>query len=115
MLLFISINSFHFIRFVSIFCLLFAFKWNNKFDSKLIWRKNNIGDFFLYVILSSAAEMEFRSPRARQLWDKWRYVWMLTWERQRRLHDHLMHLHDLERVRQFSWDEWRKRVSATRI
>lgn len=71
--------------------------------------------FFLYVILSSAAEMEFRSPRARQLWDKWRYVWMLTWERQRRLHDHLMHLHDLERVRQFSWDEWRKRVSATRI
>lgn len=59
---------------------------------------------------SGAAELEFRSPRARQLWDKWRYVWMLAWERQRRLHDHLMHLHDLERVRQFSWDEWRKRV-----
>lgn len=66
-------------------------------------------NFFEYI--SSAAEMEFRSPRARILWDKWRYVWMLTWERQRRLHDHLMHLHDLERVRQFSWDEWRKRVS----
>ncbi|XP_055317105.1 dystonin isoform X42 [Sitodiplosis mosellana] len=58
---------------------------------------------------SSGAELEFRSPRAHQLWDKWRYVWMLAWERQRRLHDHLMHLHDLERVRQFSWDEWRKR------
>lgn len=55
--------------------------------------------------------MEFRSPRARTLWDKWRHVWMLAWERQRRLHDHLMHLHDVERVRQFSWDEWRKRVS----
>lgn len=54
--------------------------------------------------------MEFRSPRARQLWDKWRYVWMLAWERQRRLHEHLMYLHDLERVRQFSWDDWRKRV-----
>lgn len=59
--------------------------------------------------------MEFRSPRARQLWDKWRYVWMLAWERQRRLHDHLMYLHDLERVRRFSWDEWRKRVSFPRI
>lgn len=70
----------------------------------------NINDNFS----SGAAEMEFRSPRARQLWDKWRYVWMLAWERQRRLHDHLMHLHDLERVRQFSWDEWRKRVSLDR-
>lgn len=60
---------------------------------------------------SNTVEMEFRSPRARQLWDKWRYVWMLAWERQRRLHEHLMYLHDLERVRQFSWDEWRKRVS----
>lgn len=58
--------------------------------------------------------MEFRSPRARQLWDKWRYVWMLAWERQRRLHEHLMYLHDLERVRQFSWDDWRKRVSCRR-
>lgn len=56
--------------------------------------------------------MEFRSPRAHNLWDKWRYVWMLAWERQRRLHDHLMYLQDVERVRQFSWDDWRKRVSS---
>lgn len=53
--------------------------------------------------------MEFRSPRANLLWDKWRYVWMLSWERQRRLHDHRLYLLDLERVRQFSWDDWRKR------
>lgn len=53
--------------------------------------------------------MEFRSPRANLLWDKWRYVWMLSWERQRRLHDHRLYLQDLERVRQFSWDDWRKR------
>lgn len=59
---------------------------------------------------STVADVEFRSPRAHQLWDKWRYVWMLAWERQRRLHDHLMYLQDVERVRQFSWDEWRKRV-----
>lgn len=52
---------------------------------------------------------ELRSPRARILWDKWRNVWQLAWERQRRLHDHLLHLLDLERVRNFLWDEWRKR------
>lgn len=53
--------------------------------------------------------MEFRSPRANLLWQKWRGVWMLSWERQRRLHDHRMYLLDVERVRQFSWDDWRKR------
>lgn len=58
---------------------------------------------------SNAKDMEFRSPRANLLWDKWRYVWMLSWERQRRLHDHRLYLLDLERVRQFSWDDWRKR------
>lgn len=53
-----------------------------------------------------------RSPRAKLLWDKWRHVWMLAWDRQKRLHDHLMYLQELERVRQFSWDDWRKRVSV---
>lgn len=63
------------------------------------------------LMLSSVApEMEFRSPRAKVLWDKWRHVWMLSWERQRRLHEHLMYLQDVERVRNFSWDDWRKRV-----
>lgn len=54
-----------------------------------------------------------RSLRAKLLWDKWRHVWMLAWDRQKRLHDHLMYLQELERVRQFSWDDWRKRVSKT--
>uniref|UniRef100_W4VR42 Putative short stop n=1 Tax=Corethrella appendiculata TaxID=1370023 RepID=W4VR42_9DIPT len=58
---------------------------------------------------SNSTETELRSPRAKLLWDKWRYVWMLAWERQRRLHDHLLYLQDLERVKQFSWEEWRKR------
>lgn len=56
-----------------------------------------------------------RSPRAKLLWDKWRHVWMLAWDRQKRLHDHLMYLQELERVRRFSWDDWRKRVSTTEI
>lgn len=72
---------------------------------------SNTNVLFLFTLLSSGAELEFRSPRAHELWDKWRYVWMMAWERQRRLHDHLVTLHDLERLRNFSWDEWRKRVS----
>lgn len=59
---------------------------------------------------SASAEPEMRSPHAKLLWDKWRHVWMLSWDRQKRLHDHLMYLQELERVRQFSWDDWRKRV-----
>nr|XP_040232049.2 dystonin isoform X27 [Anopheles coluzzii] len=58
---------------------------------------------------SNQADTELRSPRAKLLWEKWRYVWMLAWERQRRLHDHMLYLQDVERVRQFSWEEWRKR------
>ncbi|XP_047520509.1 dystonin isoform X21 [Pieris napi] len=58
---------------------------------------------------SVGAEPEFRSSRVKQLWDKWRHIWLLAWERQRRLHDRLMHLRELQRVSNFSWDEWRKR------
>ncbi|XP_055855328.1 dystonin isoform X47 [Episyrphus balteatus] len=58
---------------------------------------------------SHVPEAEFRSPRAKLLWDKWRHVWLLAWERQRRLHEHLVYLQDVERVRRFSWDDWRKR------
>ncbi|CAK1543368.1 unnamed protein product [Leptosia nina] len=58
---------------------------------------------------SVGAEPEFRSSRVKQLWDKWRHVWLLAWERQRRLHERLMHLKELQRVSNFSWDDWRKR------
>ncbi|KPJ14036.1 Microtubule-actin cross-linking factor 1 [Papilio machaon] len=58
---------------------------------------------------SKGLEPEFRSPRVKLLWDKWRTVWLLAWERQRRLHERLAHLHELQRVSNFSWDDWRKR------
>ncbi|XP_064538221.1 uncharacterized protein shot isoform X24 [Drosophila montana] len=58
---------------------------------------------------STGTDLEFRSPRAKLLWNKWRDVWMLSWERQRLLHEHLMYLKDVERARNFSWDDWRKR------
>ncbi|XP_072153552.1 microtubule-actin cross-linking factor 1 isoform X30 [Bemisia tabaci] len=58
---------------------------------------------------SKAAEPQFRNPRCRILWDSWRNVWILAWERQRRLQEHLNYLKELEKVKNFSWDEWRKR------
>ncbi|XP_017068687.1 dystonin isoform X29 [Drosophila eugracilis] len=58
---------------------------------------------------TAGPELDFRSPRARLLWNKWRDVWMLSWERQRLLNDHLLYLKDVERARNFSWDDWRKR------
>ena len=50
-----------------------------------------------------------RNPRAKALWDKWRHVWMMAWERDRRLKDKLSYLQELEKVKNFNWDEWRKR------
>merc|ERR1711892_649384 len=50
-----------------------------------------------------------KNPRAKALWDKWRNVWMLAWERDRRLKDKLNYLQELEKVKNFNWEEWRKR------
>ncbi|XP_064211549.1 dystonin isoform X38 [Tribolium castaneum] len=57
----------------------------------------------------SGSEPEFRSPRVKFLYDKWRHVWMLSWERQRQLYDHLAYLKEKEKADNFSWDDWRKR------
>ncbi|KOB79450.1 Uncharacterized protein OBRU01_00058 [Operophtera brumata] len=58
---------------------------------------------------SKGSEPEFRSPRVKTLWDKWRNVWLLAWERQRHLQARLAHLQEIQRVSNFSWDDWRKR------
>ncbi|KAK7865644.1 hypothetical protein R5R35_006900 [Gryllus longicercus] len=58
---------------------------------------------------SKGAEPQFRNPRVKLLWDRWRNVWMLAWERQRRLQEKYNYLLELEKVRNFSWDDWRKR------
>merc|ERR1719220_3279829 len=50
-----------------------------------------------------------RNPRAKALWDKWRHVWMMAWERDRRLKEKLNYLQELEKVKNFDWDDWRKR------
>jgi len=57
----------------------------------------------------SSQEQGIKNPRAKALWDKWRHVWMMAWERDRRLKDKLGYLQELEKVKNFNWDEWRKR------
>jgi dystonin len=58
---------------------------------------------------SSTSDADFRSPRARKLWDKWRNVWMMAWERQKRLHEQLLMIREEARRTSFDWDDWRKR------
>merc|ERR1719412_1428887 len=50
-----------------------------------------------------------KNPRAKALWDKWRHVWMMAWERDRRLKYKLNYLQELEKVKNFNWEDWRKR------
>eukprot|EP00090_Calanus_glacialis_P003456 TRINITY_DN1255_c0_g1_i12.p1 TRINITY_DN1255_c0_g1~~TRINITY_DN1255_c0_g1_i12.p1 ORF type:complete len:5152 (+),score=1465.32 TRINITY_DN1255_c0_g1_i12:61-15516(+) len=57
----------------------------------------------------SQGEGGIKNPRAKALWDKWRHVWMMAWERDRRLKDKLAYLQELEKVKNFNWEEWRKR------
>nr|XP_022907001.1 microtubule-actin cross-linking factor 1 isoform X2 [Onthophagus taurus] len=58
---------------------------------------------------TGSAEPEFKSSTVKLLYDKWRHVWMLSWERQRELYAHLAYLKEKERAENFSWDDWRKR------
>merc|ERR1719458_1912116 len=57
----------------------------------------------------SQGEGGIKNPRAKALWDKWRHVWMMAWERDRRLKDKLNYLQELEKVKNFNWEDWRKR------
>ncbi|KAA0191406.1 hypothetical protein HAZT_HAZT007391 [Hyalella azteca] len=54
-------------------------------------------------------EIQIRNPKARELWDKWETVTYMSYERMRRLNDQLNLLRELEKLKNFSWDEWRKR------
>merc|ERR1719266_2259479 len=58
---------------------------------------------------ASVSQQDNRNPRAKALWEKWRHVWMMAWERDRRLKEKLNYLQELEKVKNFDWDVWRKR------
>ncbi|KAK8744691.1 hypothetical protein OTU49_000570 [Cherax quadricarinatus] len=59
--------------------------------------------------VSVREEPQIKNPQARALWEKWQHVGFMAWERMRRLHDKLSYLHELEKLKNFSWEEWRKR------
>ncbi|KAK3581860.1 hypothetical protein CHS0354_032763 [Potamilus streckersoni] len=54
-------------------------------------------------------EPRFRSPRIGALFNKWRQVWLTAMERQRKLRDALDYLQELEKMKGFKFDDWRKR------
>jgi len=56
-----------------------------------------------------SSEVLPRNPRARLLYDRWRNTWMMAWDRQRRLQERLAYLQEVEKVKNFSWDDWRRR------
>ncbi|XP_014680833.1 PREDICTED: dystonin-like [Priapulus caudatus] len=52
---------------------------------------------------------EYKNPRVSELSNKWRGVWLLAIERQRKLEDMYNHLQEVERFKQFSFEDWRQR------
>ncbi|XP_053205287.1 microtubule-actin cross-linking factor 1-like isoform X2 [Panonychus citri] len=58
---------------------------------------------------STSSEPEIKNPKARELVEKWRSVWLLAMERMRRLQDKLDYIREVERVKNFEFDEWRRR------
>ena len=61
---------------------------------------------------SQTPKTQVRSSRVRVLVDRWRRVSTLAMDRRRRLRDALEHLQELERLKNFDFDEWRRRYMA---
>ena len=80
--------------------------------NKLPIKKMRIFYFIRFNFCSRASVSQGhdnKNPRAKALWEKWRHVWMMAWERDRRLKEKLNYLQELEKVKNFDWDDWRKR------
>ena len=54
-------------------------------------------------------EEELRNPRAKELLDKWDVIWKLSRERMKRLKDSLNYNREIEKMRNFDFDDWRRR------
>uniref|UniRef100_T1D235 Putative microtubule-actin cross-linking factor n=1 Tax=Cupiennius salei TaxID=6928 RepID=T1D235_CUPSA len=59
--------------------------------------------------LRTQGDSDIKHPKARILIDKWRHVWLLAMERQRRLQDKYNYLIELDRIKHFDFNEWRSR------
>ncbi|XP_054709316.1 LOW QUALITY PROTEIN: microtubule-actin cross-linking factor 1, isoforms 1/2/3/4/5-like [Uloborus diversus] len=59
--------------------------------------------------LNNQNDSDIKHPKAALLLEKWRAVWLLAMERQRRLQDKYNYLLELERIKHFDFNEWRLR------
>ncbi|XP_035224503.1 microtubule-actin cross-linking factor 1-like isoform X1 [Stegodyphus dumicola] len=72
-------------------------------------RSSTPASFKTSTPLRSHLDSDIKHPRAKLLLDKWRSVWLLAMERQRRLQDKYNYLLELDRIKHFDFNEWRKR------
>ncbi|XP_075678400.1 dystonin-like isoform X3 [Dermatophagoides pteronyssinus] len=54
-------------------------------------------------------EPEINNPKANHMLDKWHSVWRLVSDRMKRLKDGLNYNREMEKMKHFDFDEWRKR------
>ncbi|XP_078712015.1 microtubule-actin cross-linking factor 1-like isoform X5 [Lampetra fluviatilis] len=58
---------------------------------------------------SPSQPLETKNPRITLLFNRWRQVWLVALERQRKLQDALERLQELKEFENFDFDVWRKR------
>lgn len=56
-----------------------------------------------------ASEPKLKNSRKKQMFDNWRKVWLLSFERQKKLKEHSDRLKEIERLKEFNFSEWRQR------
>lgn len=54
-------------------------------------------------------EPRIKNPRVTTLFNRWRKVWLMCMDRQRKLKEALDRQRELERLKNFSFDDWRRR------
>ncbi|OWF34915.1 Dystonin [Mizuhopecten yessoensis] len=54
-------------------------------------------------------EPSWKNPRIGALFNKWRTVWLMAMDRHRKLQDALDYLNEVERLKKFEFEDWRRR------
>ena len=55
---------------------------------------------------------DIRNVKVRELVEKWKIVWQMCMDRLKRLQEKSEYLNDMERTKNFEFDEWKKRFSS---
>lgn len=54
-------------------------------------------------------EPKIKNPRVNMLFNRWRKVWLLAMDRQRKLKEAMDRQREMERLKNFNFDDWRRR------